>query len=102
VIPYLSYDLTCHTTLPAIRQGFRCAAVRQHVMQKLAIPPDSTPATVARLVKQSVHMKDYFITKDFIRHMRDQTMDRGWRNDKNDAVSVKMAVCSVFLKCSNR
>jgi hypothetical protein len=62
-------------------------------MEKLAIPADSSPEEILKLVKQSPHVRHYFINLDFIRHMREQSMDLGWRNDKNDAVSVKMAVC---------
>jgi hypothetical protein len=68
------------------------AAVKQHVMEKLGIPNDSSPQEISAIMKSSAHMRDSFITRDYIRYMREQIMNLGWTNDKNDAVSVRMAV----------
>jgi hypothetical protein len=66
--------------------------VRAHITEQLGIPHESCAATIARHVKGSVYVRDYFISPDFLRHRREEVTDMSFKLAEQDAESVKLAV----------
>jgi hypothetical protein len=68
------------------------AAVHQHVLEQLGCPQATCAEKILQLVEDSVHAKDFYISKDLIRHRRDKVQGTLFKLAEQDAESVKLAV----------
>jgi hypothetical protein len=66
--------------------------VRAHILEQLGCPEETCADVIAAYVQGSIHVKDFFITADFLRHRREQVTDMSFKLAEQDAQSVKLAV----------
>jgi hypothetical protein len=69
------------------------AGMRDHIQKRLSIPSTGTPEEIAKRVKASTYARDYFITDDHIRNLREKEVSMRYKHAVRDVDSVLAAVC---------